>query len=135
MPDDRQLAVREIVAEWMRHAWSDMTIARMVENDEIAPEIIAFHAQQAVEKALKALLVQRQVEFTRTHIIGVLIVLCKESGYKIEENLEEAVTLSRFAIASRYPGETDPITRQEAKIAADLANQVLNWVESQIEKK
>jgi len=135
MPDDRQLAVREIVAEWMRHAWSDMTIARMVENDEIAPEIIAFHAQQAVEKALKALLVQRQVEFTRTHIIGVLIVLCKESGYKIEENLQEAVTLSRFAIASRYPGETDPITRQEAKIAADLANQVLNWVESQIEKK
>jgi len=103
MPDDRQLAVREIVAEWMRHAWSDMTIARMVENDEIAPEIIAFHAQQAVEKALKALLVQRQVEFTRTHIIGVLIVLCKESGYKIEENLQEAVTLSRFAIASRYP--------------------------------
>jgi len=135
MPDDRQLAVREIVAEWMRHAWSDMTIAKMVENDAIAPEIIAFHAQQAVEKALKALLIQRQVEFPRTHIIGVLLVFCKESGYKIEENLEEAATLSRYAIASRYPGETDPITRQEAKLAADLADQVINWVESQIEKK
>jgi HEPN domain-containing protein len=91
MPDERQLAVREIVAGWMRHAWSDMAIAKMLENDEIAPEIIAFHAQQTVEKALKPLLIQHQVEFPRTHIIGVLLVLCEESGYKVEENLEEAL--------------------------------------------
>jgi HEPN domain-containing protein len=134
MPDERQQAVREIVTEWMRHARSDMAIARMVENDEIAPEIIAFHAQQAVEKALKALLIQRQVDFPRTHVIGVLIGLCKECGYKIEENLEEATTLSRYAVASRYPRETDLITRQEAKIAADLAKQVLDWSENQIQK-
>jgi len=135
MPDERQQAVSEMVAEWMRHAWSDMAVARMVEYDEIAPEIIAFHAQQAVEKALKALLIQRQVEFSHTHIIGVLIGLCKKSGYKIEENLEEAATLSRYAVASRYPGETDPVTRSEAKLAADLADQVLNWTVRQIEKE
>jgi HEPN domain-containing protein len=111
-----------------------MTIARLVKNDKIAPEIIAFHAQQAVEKALKALLIQHQVKFPRTHIIGVLLVLCKESGYRIEENLEEAATLSRYAVASRYPGETESISRQEAKLAADLANQVLSWAESQIER-
>ena len=40
MPDERQQAVGEIVAEWMRHAWQDMAVVRLVENDEIAPEII-----------------------------------------------------------------------------------------------
>ena len=135
MPDERQEAVHELVVDWMQHAWFDMAVAKMVENDEIAPEIITFHAQQAVEKALKALLIQRQVDFPRTHVIGVLLGLCKESGYKIEENLEEAATLSRYAVASRYPGEKEAITRQEARLAADLANQVLNWAERQIEKK
>jgi HEPN domain-containing protein len=135
MPDERQQAVGEIVAEWMRHAWQDMAVVKLVENDEIAPEIITFHAQQAVEKALKALLIQRQVDFPRTHIIGVLIGLCKESGYKIEENLEEASTLSQYAVASRYPRETDPITRDEAKLASDLANQILSWAETQVEKE
>jgi HEPN domain-containing protein len=134
MPDERQQAVSEMVTEWMRHAWQDMAVVRLVEKDEIAPEIITFHAQQAVEKALKALLIQRQIDFPRTHVIGVLISLCKESGYKIDENLEEAATLSRYAVASRYPGETDPITRQEAKIAAELANQVLDWSEKQTQQ-
>ena len=135
MPDEEQEAVGEIVAEWIRHAWQDMAVVRLVEDDEIAPEIITFHAQQAVEKALKALLIQRQVDFPRTHVIGVLLGLCKESGYKIDENLEEAATLSRYAVASRYPGETDPITRNEAKIAGNLATQVLNWAENQISKE
>ena len=134
MPDDRQQAVREIVKDWMRHARSDMAIAKMLENDEIASEIIVFHAQQAVEKALKALLIQRQIEFPRTHIIGVLLALCKENGYLIEKDLEEAATLSRYGTASRYPGEIDSVNRTEAKLASDLANQVFDWVESQIEK-
>jgi HEPN domain-containing protein len=134
MPDKRQQAVRELVVEWMRHARSDMVIANMVENEEIAPDIIAFHAQQAVEKALKALLIQHQHEFPHTHSIGMLLALCKESGYPLAEYLEDAATLSGYAVASRYPGEIEPINRQESKLAVDLANQVVFWAESQIEK-
>jgi HEPN domain-containing protein len=93
-----------------------------------------FMLNRQLKKTLKALLIQHQVEFPRTHIIGVLLVLCKEGSYLIQENLAEAATLSRYAITSRYPGETDPITRQEAKLASDLADQVLNWAKSQIEK-
>jgi hypothetical protein len=64
----------------------------------------------------------------------VLISLCKESGYRLEENLEEAATLPCYAVASRYPGETDPITRNEARIAANFAKHVLNWTERQVPK-
>ena len=55
MPDERQQAIQELVAEWMRRARSDLVITKMTENEEISPEIPAFHAQQAAEKALKAL--------------------------------------------------------------------------------
>ncbi len=136
MPDERALAILELVAEWMRHARSDLVIASMVAEEQVAPEILAFHAQQAVEKGLKALLVQRQIEFPRLHVIGPLLQLCLEAGYEREgiEALADAVTLTRYAVATRYPGEVEPVSRQEAIEAFRLADRVLNWVESQLEK-
>jgi HEPN domain-containing protein len=133
MPDDRHQAVRELVTEWMRRARADLVLANMVKNEEIDPEIIAFHAQQAAEKAIKALLIQRQVEFPRTHIIGVLLTLCKDSGYVLGGNLDEAVRLSEYAVSARYPGEMSEVNRQEAEIAVELANRVFDWAEKQIE--
>ena len=135
MPDERKDAVQELVAEWMRRARSDLTVARMTEDERIAPEILAFHAQQAAEKALKALLVQRQVEFPPVHVIGLLLNLCQAAGYEGTEALADAVTLTRYAVATRYPGEEEPVSRQEAREAAELATRVLAWVETQIEEE
>jgi HEPN domain-containing protein len=50
MPAEREEAVRELVAEWMRLARSDFTLAGLTEDERISSEILAFHAQQAVEK-------------------------------------------------------------------------------------
>lgn len=133
MPDERQRAIRELVAEWMRHAHADLTIARMVDQEAIAPEILAFHAQQAAEKALKALLVQKQVEFPRLHVIGLLINLCREAGYEGTETLLEAAVLSRYAVTARYPGEEEPVTGEEARLASCLAEVVVSWVEARLE--
>ncbi|RMF35972.1 MAG: HEPN domain-containing protein [Chloroflexi bacterium] len=134
LDDERQEAIRELVAEWMRRARSDLEVACMTEDQRIAPEILAFHAQQAAEKALKALLVQRQVEFPRTHAIGALLNLCRAAGYERTEALADAVILTRYAVATRYPGEEEPVTRQEAREAAALAERVLAWVEAQLEE-
>jgi len=60
-------------------------IAQLVPEERIAPDTLAFHAQQAVEKALKALLVQRQFDFPRTHAIGMLLNLCRSAGYEGSE--------------------------------------------------
>ncbi len=89
-------------------------------------------AQQAVEKALKALLVQRQVEFPRLHVIGTLLKLCQEAGYDGVEALADAVTLTRYAVVTRYPGEEESVSRQEARQAFELAEKVLNWVEMRL---
>ena len=95
MRDERDEAVRELVAEWIRRARSDLIVAGLTEDERIAPEILVFHAQQAAEKALKALLVLRQIEFPRTHDIGLLLDLCRVAGYEGAETMAAAVSLTR----------------------------------------
>jgi HEPN domain-containing protein len=135
MPNERQQAIRELVGQWMHSARSDLALARLTDDERIAPEILAFHAQQAAEKALKALLVRRQVEFPFIHTIGPLLTLCREAGFEGTEALSGAAILTRYAVAARYPGEEEPVTRQEAREAVELATQVLVWVETQLEKE
>lgn len=135
MPDDHQQAVRELVNQWMRRARADLAVTELIDDQRLAPEIVAFHAQQAVEKALKALLVLRQVDFPRTHDLGTLLRLCDAAGYSGIADISDIVTLTRYAVASRYPGETDAVEHDDAQVAADRATQVLAWVETWIAKE
>ena len=77
MQGDRAEAIRVLVGQWLSRARSDLVLAQMTEDQRLLPEILAFHAQQAAEKALKALLVHHQVEFPRTHVIALLVNLCE----------------------------------------------------------
>ena len=64
--------------DWLRHAWSDLDLARVGQNSRILLEDLCFHAQQAAEKALKAVLVFRSVPFPKTHNIRTLMDLLPE---------------------------------------------------------
>ncbi len=132
MQDNRAEAIKVLVAQWIGRARSDLVLARMTEDERLLPELLAFHAQQAAEKALKALLVHHQVEFPRTHVIALLLNLCERAGYQVPEKLTDALVLTRYAVATRYPSEEDPVTRDEARAAALTAANVLTWVEAQI---
>jgi HEPN domain-containing protein len=132
MPDERDQAVRELVAEWLRRARADLAVANLVEDDRIAPEILVFHAQQAAEKALKSILVWRQVEFPCTHDIRLLLELCRTAGFEVSETLAPAMGLTRYAVATRYPGEDEPVDRQEAREAVELAGRVQDWAEAHL---
>jgi HEPN domain-containing protein len=59
--------------------------------------------------------------------------LCREAGYEETGFLADAVTLTRYALAPLYPGEEEPVSREEAAQAFELAEKVLNWVETKIE--
>ncbi len=133
MPDDRDELVDELAAEWLRRARADMTVAALTDDERIAPEIAAFHAQQAAEKALKAVLVRRQVDFPRTHSIGVLLAICEDAEMPGVEDLADASGLTRYAVAARYPTQDEPVSRQEAREAATLAAQVFVWAFAQIQ--
>jgi HEPN domain-containing protein len=118
--------------EWLRYARADLAVCRLaLEGTEIVPEIICFHAQQCAEKSLKALLLEKNVPFPRTHVIEFLLDLLINAGIAVPNEVDEALTLTQYAVQTRYPGLWEPVTRDEAREAAALAALVLAWVESQ----
>ena len=57
-----------------------------------------FHCQQAAEKYLKAFLVKKQIEFTKTHNIMSLLNLCASDDNSFKEELSEADNLTDYAV-------------------------------------
>ena len=119
---------------WLRRARSDLQLGRLaLRSKGVLPEDACFHAQQCAEKALKALLLQRGIDFPRTHAIEVLLDLLKTQGGDIPTGVDEAFALSEYAVQTRYPGEWEPVTKAEARRAIEMAALVLAWVEGQFE--
>ncbi len=97
----------------------------------VTDAILGFHAQQAVEKSLKAVLALRGVEFPYTHDLDGLLELCRKNGLDVPEALSNVERLSPYGVQLRYgsisPGDLD---RDEALRWAASA---VEWAESIIE--
>lgn len=121
-------------ADWLRIARSDLALARIPLQGEILRETLCFHAQQAVEKSLKALLLEVGVALPRTHSIERLIDLLPEQVLRAPF-LRESAKLTIYATAFRYPGEEEAMTESEYQEALRLAGEVVCWAEVQISRK
>ncbi|MBI3734882.1 MAG: HEPN domain-containing protein [Chloroflexi bacterium] len=119
---------------WLRRARSDLALGRIaIMSADVLPEDACFHAQQCTEKSLKALLVQRAIAFPRTHVLELLLDLLRGAGVDVPAQVDEAFTLTQYAVQTRYPGAWEPVGSEEAEAALAIAAQVLAWVETQIE--
>lgn len=74
----------------------------MIDNPLFADEIFGFHAQQAVEKSLKAWLALLFVDFPLTHDVSRLLALLEEVGAEGAEGYWHLVELNMFAVQARY---------------------------------
>lgn len=97
-------------------------------------EDLCFDAQQAVEKALKALLTYLGLPFPRTHSIGHLISLIASSGaIAVPDHVKDAAILTDYAVTTRYPGDWEPVGEEEYRRALELAEAVWEWVEGYVQ--
>ena len=75
--------------EWLRRARSNLARSSQGQTTpDVLFEDTCFDAQQAVEKALKALLVLRSVQVPRTHAISELITMLAELGFDIPADVQ-----------------------------------------------
>ena len=118
--------------DWLRYAESDLDIARITQSSRILLEGLCFHAQQAAEKALKAVLIAYSIPFPRTHNITVLIDLLPQD-IALPSEVEAAASLTDYAVLMRYPGNLEPVTEEEYREAVRLAEVVVHWAETLIQ--
>jgi HEPN domain-containing protein len=123
----------EVVQTWLERARSDLNLGRSaLRTRGVLPEDACFHAQQCAEKALKALLIHLGIAFPHTHVLETLLDLLKANGVAIPQGVDEAFVLTQYAVQTRYPGEWEPVSKNEARLALERAAQVLAWIEGQI---
>jgi HEPN domain-containing protein/predicted nucleotidyltransferase len=112
---------------WLAHARSDLASATLLRaNPDVLPEQAAFHAQQAVEKAVKAVLLARHVDIPYTHDLEALVDEVTSRGMRVPTEVTEAKALTRFAIEMRYPNPEE-ITDAEIDDAIRIAAATLAW--------
>jgi HEPN domain-containing protein len=100
--------IRRLVTEWIKKADLDLKTAVRLSAEGEFRDVVAFHAQQAVEKYLKALLTRHQLEFPKTHVIRRLLILLESVDPAMVEALDEANWLSPFASLDRFRFRRDP---------------------------
>lgn len=89
---------------------------------------IAFHSQQAAEKAVKAFLTWNSAPFRRTHSLEELGEQCLALDETLQSLIDRAVPLTEYAWKFRCPGEPVSPTRTEARDALDIAREVYEAV-------
>lgn len=80
----------------------------MGDQEIFTDAIFGFHAQQAIEKALKAWLAALGVSYPKTHDLRLLLVLLEENNQEIEE-LWDLLEFSPYAVQLRYDWNPEEI--------------------------
>jgi HEPN domain-containing protein len=121
----------ELAHRFLALADRDIRAFRKLSDDpEIDDEIVGFHAQQAVEKCLKAVLVKHRVEVRKTHDLQVLLDLLTQNNLPIPPAREGIEALGPFAVELRYDlMATEPLDRAQAH---NVVNSVRRWAEEQL---
>jgi HEPN domain-containing protein len=122
----------ELVREWLRLARADLDSARhLFHRDPPLLETACFHAQQTVEKALKAVLLPNEQRPPRSHNLEDLIGLCHRWMPGLASFEESCAWLTACAVRMRYPDNAPAVTRQLTEEALQTAEAVLQHVLNQ----
>lgn len=134
MPPDKRSPNDPI--EWLNRAKSNLERAKSdIRLTGVYLEDLCFDAQQAAEKAIKAVLIHLDIEFPYVHDITDLLTILEGKGHSISDEVREAGRLTRFAVETRYPGLSEPVTQEEYEKAIAIADDVVKWAEEIFKKR
>lgn len=128
MPTPEQI---EAAGSLARLAGIDLATAEKLAPDpEMDDRPVGFHAQQAVEKAVKVALMLEGIDFPKTHDLEYLIVRAGKHSIAMAPELESASWLTPWAAEFRY--DDAPIEALDRKRAIAVANTAVSWCQELI---
>jgi HEPN domain-containing protein len=110
-----RLEGRDLAKVLARKAEGDAKVARKLAPDaDIDDEAVGFHAQQAIEKWLKAVMASKGLEEMRTHDVGRLVVLLGKAEVDLPPGANRLDDLSIYAVPMRYADllDAEPLDRE-----------------------
>jgi HEPN domain-containing protein len=106
--------------EWVEYAEEDFVMAKSaLRRSKPLATASCFHSQQCAEKYFKAMLVEKDADFPKTHDLVVLDILCNQAGILTGFTKDELARLTGYAVHTRYPGN-QPVP-EDAKEALGIA--------------
>jgi len=124
--------IRKEVELWLVFAEDDMTLAeRVIDQLDIMPRQSGFHAQQAAEKALKAVYIFLQIQYPFSHDLDELRNGLP-AGWGLREEYPDLRELSMWAGEARYPGAQTANTRDDARRHVQQARALLTSVRREL---
>ena len=123
-------AQNDYLKTWLFRANEDIAvIEKLFESDpELYASTICFHAQQAVEKFLKAFLVFHNIDFPKTHDLDYLLLECKKIDAR---NFDiDLGSLTDFGVSIRYPDDFYLPDKDETAQYRDIALKVKIVIEN-----
>ena len=129
---DEEKAV--VIKRWLIKADHDLITAKvMLKNDPSVTDTICFHAQQCVEKALKAFLVFADIHVEKTHYLPRLVEICAAVDKTFYELTQLARELTDYAVEVRYIDDWREISLEEAVEAVNKAEKAMAFVREKID--
>ncbi|MBK7897659.1 MAG: HEPN domain-containing protein [Candidatus Promineifilaceae bacterium] len=129
--------MKAITREWLARAKEDLLAAEILLAQPELTNMVAFHAQQTVEKTLKAVLEESAIATVRTHSLTRLYSLV-EPHISMPVNQDMLDRLEAVYIQSRYPGEMGLLphgkpSQDEAKQFYSFAQQLFQEIQPTLE--
>jgi HEPN domain-containing protein len=126
-PEGRDLA--KVLA---RKAEGDAkAMRRLAPDPEIDDEAVGFHAQQAIEKWLKAVMALQGLEEARIHDLGRLLEILGEAGVDSPPGADWLDDLSIYAVPLRYADLLDA-EALDRDAALALVSEIGEWASAQL---
>lgn len=138
LKEGRLLYMKDAIKEWIRQADDELKTAQYLFDGGFYKDT-CFHSQQAIEKALKALLLSKGWELEKTHSIERLSALLGEYKVNIDISDEDIIFIDSI-YRGRYPAEVGLLplgepTKSDAQRAVSIAEQVIKKVKAKLSKK
>lgn len=125
---------RELAELLLRKAAQDEFTLKKLSPDPASPdEVMGFHAQQAIEKMLKAVLSLAEIRYRRTHDLVELIDLVRERRIPFPPELDDIRRLTPFAAEFRYDDlPLEPEEPFDRAWALECVRKTRAWAESRL---
>ncbi len=128
----------ELARVLLRRAIEDQRMFELLADSPEAPlRGIGFHAQQAVEKALKAVLAQQAVTFSKTHNLAQLIDLLRDHRLTVPPDSSKLPQLTPFGVEHRYGLDdlTDWPQGLGTQVICGWVSRTLTWAEMYLQER